>query len=86
VQLSGPGGTIESFTKADFDPANNDGATVPATFSHNGTLAAGSYTLTALSGVSGGTNTTEILASYGLDFPASAVGEPPPPRNDGPPI
>ena len=79
VQLTGPGGTIESFTKADFDPANNDGATVPATFSHTGTLAAGSYTLTALSGVSGGTNTNEILATYGVDFTATAAGDPPPP-------
>jgi len=86
VQLSGPGGTIESFTKADFDPANNDGATVPATFSHTGTLAAGSYTLTALSGVSGGTNTTEILATYGVDFTATASGGPPPPPPAGIPL
>jgi hypothetical protein len=79
VILTGPGGTIDSFSKADFDPANNDGAQIDPTFSNAGTLAAGDYTLTAQSGVSGGTNSTTIRANYNVTFIATAAGEPPPP-------
>ena len=78
VTLTGPGGTIQSFTKADFNPNLNDGTQINPTFDESGTLAAGQYTLAADSGVSGGTNVNEILASYDVTFTASA-GEPPPP-------
>ena len=79
VILTGPGGTVESFAKADFDPALGDGTQINPTFGNSGTLPAGEYTLAALSGVSGGTNTTEILANFSVDFTATAAGEPPPP-------
>ena len=74
VILTGPGGTIESFSKADFDPANGDGAVVTPNFSGAGTLAPGAYTLSAVSGVSGGTNSNEIQASFDFDFSATAKG------------
>ena len=79
VILTGPGGTVDSFTKADFDPGLGDGTQINPTFNNSGTLTAGEYTLTADSGVSGGTNSTEILASFSLEFTATAAGEPPPP-------
>jgi len=79
VILSGPGGTVQSFTKADFNPNNNDGAVITSPFSATGTLDAGDYTLSALSGVSGGTNATEIAAGFDLTFTATAAGGPPPP-------
>jgi hypothetical protein len=78
VILTGPGGTVDSFSKSDFDPANNDGAQIDPTFSNSGTLTAGDYTLTAQSGVSGGTNSTTIRANYNVNFTATAAGEPPP--------
>jgi hypothetical protein len=74
VILTGPGGTIESFSKADFDPANGDGAVVTPNFSGAGTLAPGAYTLSAVSGVSGGTNSNGIQASFDFDFNATAAG------------
>jgi hypothetical protein len=83
VTLTGPGGTIDSFTKADFDPGNLDGAQINPTFGNTGTLAAGEYTLAADSGVSGGTNATEILAGFGVTFTATLEGEPPPPPPPG---
>jgi len=81
VTLTGPGGTVQSFAKADFDPGLQDGTQIDATFSESGTLAAGEYTLAADSGVSGGTNLTEILASYDVTFTATLDDgtEPPPP-------
>jgi hypothetical protein len=79
VTLTGPGGSVASFTKADFNPGNDDGATVSPPFSTSGTLDAGTYTLIAQSGVSGGTNLNEIVASYDIDFTASAEVTPPPP-------
>jgi hypothetical protein len=79
VTLTGPGGTIHSFTKADFNPNLNDGTQITPTFDESGTLAAGQYTLAADSGVSGGTNLNEILANFDVTFTASAGGEPPPP-------
>ena len=78
VTLTGPGGTVESFTKADFNPGLNDGAVVNSAFSATGSLAAGDYTLTGLSGVSGGTNLTEIASGFDLTFTATAAGGPPP--------
>lgn len=83
VTLTGPGGTIHSFTKADYNPNNGDGEQVNATFDESGTLAAGEYTLFADSGVSGGTNLTEILANYNVTFTATLAGEPPPPPPPG---
>ena len=81
VTLTGPGGTVHSFTKADFNPGLNDGTQINPTFSESGTLAAGEYTLAADSGVSGGTNLTEILANYNVTFTASLddITPPPPP-------
>jgi hypothetical protein len=76
VILTGPGGTtIDSFTKADFDPANGDGAQIDPTFDNSGTLAAGEYTLAAQSGVSGGTNTTGITAGFSVNFTATAADD-----------
>ena len=77
--LTGPGGTVQSFSKADFNPNNNDGAVINSPFNESGTLAAGDYTLSAVSGVSGGTNSTEIASGFDLTFTATAAGEPPPP-------
>lgn len=74
VTLVGPGGTVASFTKADFDPGLNDGTLVTPNFGTSGTLTPGAYTLTALSGVSGGTNSNEIAASSVISFSASAQG------------
>jgi hypothetical protein len=81
VTLTGPGGTVHSFTKADFNPGLNDGAQINPTFNESGTLAAGEYTLAADSGVSGGTNLNEILASFDVTFTATLDDgtEPPPP-------
>lgn len=80
VTLTGPGGTVQSFTKADFNPGLNDGTQINPTFNESGTLAAGEYTLAADSGVSGGTNLNEILASFDVTFTATLDGgEPPPP-------
>ncbi|HYO09635.1 MAG TPA: hypothetical protein VER17_11745 [Tepidisphaeraceae bacterium] len=78
VTLTGPGGEVESFSKADFNPGNNDGAVVTSPFDSTGTLEAGQYTLTALSGVSGGTNSTQIASGFDVAFTATAVGGPPP--------
>jgi hypothetical protein len=80
VTLTGPGGTVHSFTKADFNPGLNDGTQINPTFNESGTLAAGAYTLAADSGVSGGTNLDEILASFDVTFTATLEGgtEPPP--------
>jgi len=75
VILTGPGGTVESFTKGDFDPALGDGTQINPTFGNTGTLPAGEYTLAALSEVSGGTNTTEILANFSVDFSATAADD-----------
>jgi hypothetical protein len=76
IILSGPGGEIESFSKADFDPANNDGAVVVPDFvGAGGTLAPGTYTLSAVAAVSGGPNSNEIQASFGLAFLTSAPGD-----------
>jgi hypothetical protein len=74
VTLVGPGGTVASFTKADFDPGLNDGTLVTPNFATSGTLTPGAYTLTALSGVSGGTNSNEIQASSVVNFTATAQG------------
>ena len=74
VTLVGPGGTVASFEKADFDPGLNDGTVVTPNFSTSGVLTPGTYTLTALSGVSGGTNQTEIVASSVVNFTATAQG------------
>ena len=83
VTLTGPGGPIDSFTKADFDPGLGDGTQITPTFSNSGLLAPGEYTLAASSGVSGGTNLTQILASYSMSFSAiledDGTGPPPPP-------
>jgi len=72
VTLTGPGGTVASFTKADFDPGNLDGAVVNPVFDTGGTLDAGLYTLFATSGVSGGTNLSGIESSFGFTFIATA--------------
>jgi hypothetical protein len=81
VTLTGPGGTVATFTKADFDPGNVDGAQINPTFNTSGTLAAGLYTLAADAAVSGGTNTNEIASSFAFTFAASAdaVNPPQPP-------
>ena len=73
VTLTGPGGTVDSFTKADFNPNNNDGAQIDPTFDNSGTLEAGDYILTALSGVSGGTNQNTIRAAFNFTFTATAT-------------
>ena len=86
VVLEGPGGTaVHSFTKADFNPGLNDGTQINPTFNESGTLAAGDYMLRAASGVSGGTNLTEILANFNVNFTAALDGEPPPPPPPPPP-
>jgi hypothetical protein len=72
VMLQGPGGEVFSFAKSDFDPANGDGAVVTPNFSTSGNLTPGAYTLTARSGVSGGTNITGVEASFDFDFSANA--------------
>jgi hypothetical protein len=72
VTLTGPGGAVFSFTKADFNPNNLDGAIINAPFNTSGTLTPGNYQLIANSGVSGGTNATETAATFQMSFTATA--------------
>jgi hypothetical protein len=71
-EAAGPGDTVFSFTKADFNPANEDGAMITAPFDLSGTLSPGGYQLDARSVVSGGTNINEVAASYQMTFTSTA--------------
>ena len=74
--LTGPGGTVASFAKSDFNPNNNDGAFINTPpFGTTGTLAAGQYTLSAVAGVSGGPNAVPIMADVDFEFTATAEGD-----------
>jgi hypothetical protein len=75
VALAGPGGTVESFDKSNFE-GNDDGAIITPLFSHPGTLAPGLYTLSGASGARGRINPDEIQASYLIDFTASNAAIP----------
>jgi hypothetical protein len=76
VILTGPGGGgggggVFSFAKSDFDPMNNDRAILTPALAASGTLAPGTYTLSAVAGTSGGPNEPELQATFDFTFDAT---------------
>ena len=70
VRLTGAGGSVFGFFRGGSD-GPGDGSIITDPFDEAGTLAAGTYTLTASSGVSGGVGGT--AAGYDVDFTVGTV-------------
>jgi hypothetical protein len=74
VTLTGPGGTVASFAKLDFNPGPDDTVITPP-FGASGMLPAGQYTLSAATSASGAGNAIPSFGEFSFGFEATAAGD-----------